>query len=173
MFQNTEFNYSIFYFQNALSANAETFDAFSKIKDKPKIKKTHLFNDRYENIYIDKENIPTLIPILNFANQCAQKILNLKTELNTGYWFNDMPPLSVTIPHTHDDDDELLSGVFYINVPENSGNLILTASKKTKTIIPQEGQLILFKADCLHEVSTNNSQQHRLSIGINFGLNQD
>ena len=92
---------------------------------KKNIKRTHLFNDRYENIYIDKTLIPELTPILEFATQCAKKTLNLPRNLDIGFWFNDMPPKSVTTAHTHDDYDEILSGVYYVTVPKNSGDLVL------------------------------------------------
>jgi len=86
-----------------------------------------------------------------------------------------MPPGSTTLIHSHDDYDELLSGVYYVSVPENSGNLIVhdTTDKKSKEYIeitPQAGEFIFFKPDVRHEVSRNNSDEYRLSIGINFGV---
>lgn len=171
MFDDTSFNFSIFTFPEANKNNSRIYNKFHKLKITDDIKRTHLFNNRYENIYIDKKLIPELSNILNFANQCAKKILNINSTLDIGFWFNDMPPASVTIPHTHDDNDEMLSAAYYVKVPQNSGNLVLFNNKKDKKIItPQEGQLILFNADCLHEVTTNNSEQNRLSIGMNFGM---
>ncbi|VAW98329.1 hypothetical protein MNBD_GAMMA23-62 [hydrothermal vent metagenome] len=152
--------------------NAVIHNKFSNINKKD-IKRTHLFNGRYENIYIDKERIPELTPILEFANQCAKKTLSLSKNLDIGFWFNDMPPNSVTTAHTHDDYDEMLSGVYYVSVPQNAGNLVLFSNNDKKIVTPQEGRLILFKADCLHEVSINNSEQHRLSIGMNFGIKSE
>jgi len=172
MFQNTIFNYSIFEFPEPEELNRKLLNDFSELKNHNEIKRTHLFNGRYENIYVSLDKTPELKPVLEFASQCAQQVLDLNKALDIGYWFNDMPPQSVTIPHTHDDDDELLSGAYYIKVPENSGNLIITTNKNKKEITPKEGQLILFKADCQHEVTKNNSQQDRLSIGMNFGLKQ-
>ncbi len=170
MFNQINFNYSIFTFSKSNNVNPIIYKKFSNLADCKGIKRTHLFNGRYENIYIDKELIPELTPVLEFANLCAKKTLNLSKNLDIGFWFNNMPPESVTTAHTHDDYDEMLSGVYYVTVPENSGNLILYNNGDKKTIIPQHGQLILFKADCLHEVSMNNSKQNRLSIGMNFGI---
>ncbi len=170
MFDDTKFNYSIFTFSEYNSVNAALHEKFSNINREKDIKRTHLFNGRYENIYIDKTLIPELTPALEFANQCAKKILSLSKNLDIGFWFNNMPPKSVTTAHTHDDYDEMLSGVYYVTVPENSGDLVLFNNEDKKIIIPQQGQLILFKADCLHEVSINNSGQNRLSIGMNFGI---
>lgn len=173
MFQDSHFNYSVFSLPSSESINLKTYTHFNQLKSNDDVKRTHLFNGRYENIYIEKQKIPELTQILDFANQCAKQVLELNKDLDIGFWFNDMPPQSVTIAHSHDDDDELLSAAYYIKVPENSGDLVLYNKQQKKIITPSEGQLILFNANCLHEVTKNNSEHHRLSIGINFGIRQD
>lgn len=170
MFDDSFFNFSAFKLTSSKDINSKLYSEYLKLNASDEIKRTHLFNGRYENIYIEESLIPTVTPVLEFAKLCAKEILSTESNLDMGYWFNDMPPGSVTIPHTHDDDDELLSGAYYIKVPENSGDLILSNNGNTKTITPIEGQLILFKPDCLHEVTINNCDSHRLSIGINFGI---
>jgi ectoine hydroxylase-related dioxygenase (phytanoyl-CoA dioxygenase family) len=86
-----------------------------------------------------------------------------------------MPPGATTTLHTHDDDDELLSAVYYVYVPEDSGNLVLYDDSKTDSsekrieVESRTGDFIFFKPDIRHEVSKNCSTEHRLSIGINFG----
>lgn len=169
MFNNSEFNFSIFTLPSADKINSRLLSEYLSLKTNDDVKRTHLFNGRYENIYIDESLIPTITPILDFAKHSARQILNTSDDLDIGYWFNDMPPGSVTIAHTHDDDDELLSGAYYIKVPINSGDLILSKNEINKIITPLEGQLILFKPDCLHEVTKNNCDSHRLSVGMNFG----
>ena len=134
MFDDSDFNFSIFTLPLADNINSSIYSEFSILNTRNNVKRTHLFNGRYENIYIEKSSIPTIIPILDFAKTCAQEILNTSDSLYSGYWFNDKPPGSVTIPHTHDDDDELLSGAYYIKVPKNSGDLILTKYVLNKTI---------------------------------------
>lgn len=170
MFNDTQFNYSIFCIDSAQQLNKNISSDFNKLNAHNKVKRSHLFNGRYENIYIDQNTITSIKPILEFANNCAKHVLNIRQDLDMGFWFNDMPPQSVTFPHSHDDDDELLSGAYYINVPENSGDLVLTKEGQNKVITPDEGQLILFKPDCVHEVTKNNCDKNRLSIGINFGI---
>jgi len=170
MFDDTTFNFSSFKLQSSEKINIQTFIEYLNIEQSNEIKRTHLFNGRYENIYIDKHAISTLISILDFANNCAKKTLDLEKELGIGFWFNDMPPGSITEPHTHDDNDELLSGVYYIKVPQHSGNLILNIKGNKKEITPHEGQLVLFRPNCLHEVTENKSKEKRLSIGMNFGI---
>ncbi|VAW50652.1 hypothetical protein MNBD_GAMMA05-2580 [hydrothermal vent metagenome] len=135
------------------------------------VRKTHLFEDRYENIYLNEKHISELSTLINEATQHAQKILKVDG-LRAGYWFNYMPPESTTTLHTHDDDDELLSAVYYVDVPEDSGNLIIYQDSKKIEIKPETGDFIFFKPDVRHEVSRNNSHEHRLSIGINFGVHK-
>lgn len=153
--------------------NSEILDGFLQQRDNEDVRKTHLFGGRYENIYLDEQHIPQLKALMDEALSHAEKILDRKC-LRAGYWFNDMPPGASTTLHTHDDDDELLSAVYYVYVPEDSGNLVIyddSRSGKNKKIEIQSktGDFIFFRPDVRHEVSKNNSSEHRLSIGINFG----
>ena len=162
---------------SALALNETLLAAFLKRQNEPDIRKTHLFEGRYENIYLNEEHIPELSAIIEIAVKSAEIILSTQN-LRAGYWFNYMPPGSTTTLHTHDDDDELLSAVYYVHVPENSGNLIIydeaeNAVQKKIEITPKAGEFIFFKPDVRHEVTRNNSNEHRLSIGINFGENKD
>jgi uncharacterized RmlC-like cupin family protein len=137
------------------------------------IKKTHLFDGRYENIYLTEQHIPQLTGLIAEAVEHAEDILQTKN-LRAGYWFNYMPPGSKTTLHTHDDDDELLSAVYYVDTPDNSGDLIIHQPGSSDpedmiTITPEAGDFVFFKPDVPHEVSENKSSDSRLSIGINFG----
>lgn len=153
--------------------NSEIVKEFLVQQNKNDVRKTHLFEGRYENIYLNEQHIPALKFIIDEAIDQAENILH-KKNIRAGYWFNYMPPGATTTLHTHDDDDELLSAVYYVYVPENSGNLIIYDDSKggrgEKIEIPSRtGDFIFFKPDIRHEVSKNNSTEHRLSIGINFG----
>lgn len=146
---------------------------FLKWQNDPGVRKTHLFEGRYENIYLNEEHIPELSGLIKAAVKSAETILHTQG-LRAGYWFNHMPPGSTTTLHTHDDDNELLSGVYYVHVPENSGNLIIYENTPDKTskkieITAEAGKFVFFKPDAPHEVSKNLSTEHRLSIGMNFG----
>ena len=159
--------------RTASHTNAEIKKGFLNQQNKDDVRKTHLFEDRYENIYLNEQHIPQLKPLINEAVSLAEKILNRKN-LRAGYWFNYMPPGATTTLHTHDDDDELLSAVYYVYVPEDSGNLIIyddskSGGEKKIEITSRTGDFIFFKPDIRHEVSKNNSTESRLSIGINFG----
>lgn len=133
------------------------------------MRRTHLFNGRYENIYLNETHIPELTELIDEANMLASSLLN-QQDLRAGFWFNHMPPGSITLPHRHDDDDELLSAAYYVSIPENSGELIVHAKPENIHIQPKAGMFIFFSPDAVHEVSKNMSTYHRLSIGINFGV---
>lgn len=157
--------------------NKTILQGFLKQYQQPGIKRTHLFEDRYENIYLNEQHIPELIPLIKQAIEFAEDILQTKN-LRTGFWFNYMPPGATTTLHTHDDDDELLSCVYYVDVPENSGNLILYPGATSPGVSDNgemieidstTGEFIFFKPDVRHEVTRNNSDENRLSIGFNFG----
>ena len=162
--------------KNAPNINSNIETGFLEHHNDPDIRKTHLFEGRYENIYINDQHIAALKSLVNEAVKLAENFLDIKN-LRAGYWFNYMPPEATTTLHTHDDDDELLSCVYYVNVPENSGNLIIyddsDDNKQKIEIKSRTGDFIFFKPDVRHEVSKNNSSEHRLSIGFNFGLDED
>lgn len=163
--------YSRFYNQACFDINESVATKFNLLSDNEIKEKTHLFNGRYENIYLEENKIPGLNIIINTAIDNAARILNIKKEkLASGFWFNSMSTGDVTTAHTHDDDDELLSCVYYVKVPENSGSLIITGKDKKISIEPKEGEFICFSPATLHEVSKNESEQTRLSIAFNFGL---
>ena len=134
------------------------------------IRQSHHFGGRYENIYIDSKKIPELDTILHQAIQCASEILDIPTSrLKAGLWFNAMGKGQVTTAHRHDDDDELLSAVYYVRIPENSGQLILSEQNLRTEVTPKAGMFMFFPSDMMHEVTVNNSEEMRLSLGINIG----
>lgn len=134
-------------------------------------RRSHYFAGRFENIYIDTARIPVLAPLLARAQTYAADITGIEpTRLRLGFWFNAMRPGEVTLPHTHDDDDEVLSAVYYLCASAGSGDLILHADGDITRLTPQPGMLVFFAPDCLHEVTRNDSNELRLSLGINFGL---
>ena len=159
--------------QIALSSKADSFnkallDGFLNHQHDADIKRSHLFNGRYENIYLDIEQVPELGDLLDEACRHASRILDID-DLQAGCWFNYMPPGAVTTRHSHDDGDELLSAVYYVSVPADSGELIIHDNHHQHRITPQQGMFVFFAPDVVHEVSRNISTADRLSIAINFG----
>ena len=162
--------------QAVTDLNTEILKKYLANQNDADVRKTHLFEGRYENIYLTEQHIPEVTLLIDEATTLAKDILD-NENLRAGYWFNYMPPGSSTLIHSHDDYDELLSAVYYVHVPKDSGNLIIYDTSQNNDeerieIKPQAGRFVFFRPDVRHEVSRNNSGQHRLSIGINFGADQ-
>jgi len=139
-------------------------------RDDPDVRRSHLLEGRHENIYVGRDRIPELAQVLDRAVALARKILNEPDRpLRAGCWFNDMPPGAATLPHSHDDDDELLSATYYLQIPPDSGELILHDGPTRTVVTPAEGLFVFFPPDVIHEVTRNASDRHRLSLGVNIG----
>ena len=137
-------------------------DAFSR--------RSHFFHGRYENLYIDADRLPGLKTILDTVLERAAQILGQATEeLRLGFWLNIMNKGDVTSLHSHDDDDELLSAVYYIQVPEGSGLFRLHLDNEIMDVKPFAGRLMFFNPALAHEVGEHHSETPRIAIGINIG----
>jgi hypothetical protein len=136
--------------------------------------RTHLFAGRYENVYIPPDRLEHINLILDHALELAADILNEdREELALGFWFNIMRQGDITLPHTHDDYDELLSGTYYIKVPDTDSRLTLSINNQKHSVEPREGMFVLFHPATLHEVSENPSPEPRISIGFNIGCKKN
>ena len=160
--------YSV-YCDELAALNRNLLAGFIRHRNDDGIKRTHLFNGRYENTYLDMSHVAELAQVIDTACEYAGSILR-KNGVRAGYWFNHMPHGSVTTLHRHDDDDELLSAAYYISVPAGSGDLIIHARSGPVQIQPKAGSFIFFYPDVAHEVTVNHSGRDRLSLGINFGI---
>lgn len=150
--------------------NAEILAAFRALGPEAFDRRSHLIGGRYENLYLDRSRIPALEPVLGQALGCAASILGRPAEeLRCGFWFNAMEPGQSTSEHTHDENDELLSAVYYVEAPEDSGDLILYDGPLEIRAAPEAGVLLFFPPSLPHAVEVNRAGQSRLSIGINFG----
>jgi uncharacterized protein (TIGR02466 family) len=97
--------------------------------------------------------------------------------INGEYCWNDI--------HNHAESDVLISGVYYVKVPENSGNLRIYDPRFFKgkslfdqyyyrdrgnyiTLTPTEGLIIYFPPWLHHMVEPNMSKEERVSIAFNI-----
>ena len=150
--------------------NASLYERFMDLSGTERVRQSHHFGGRFENIYIDEADIPDIATVLNVARQQAGQLLGIPAEsLKAGFWFNAMEAGHRTTLHHHDENDELLSAVYYIRVPENSGDLILHDGDEQVSIQPQEGKLVMFAPAQLHEVTAHLGTGLRLSVGMNVG----
>lgn len=150
--------------------NAAILEGFQSLVPEDFERRTHLIRGRYENLYLDPARIPALGTVLDYGLECAARILGRPVGgLRRGFWLNAMGPGESTSEHIHDENDELLSAVYYVVAAERSGELILYDGPLTIRVEPVAGTFLFFPPDLPHAVETNLSPRLRLSLGINFG----
>ena len=150
--------------------NTRLHDRFMALSGTDRVRQSHHFEGRFENIYVDEADIPEIAIVLNVLKQQAGKLLGVpENTLKAGFWFNAMEAGHRTAPHHHDENDELLSAVYYICVPENSGDLILNDADKQVRVHPQAGKMVMFAPAVMHEVTVHRGSGLRLSVGMNVG----
>lgn len=133
------------------------------------------------------------------VDQVEPEILNM--------WFNINPPGAHNRYHRHVNppsvdriaSSAIWSGTFYVNVPEDSGDLVFHNGREDYTFMthepaivripevfmknpsnkhirplyrvkPQNGDMYFWMADMIHGVEQNKSNETRLSISFNIGL---
>ena len=150
--------------------NRRILNAYVALEEQDLLRRTHFFGGRYENLYLERNRISEIARVLERAEDFARGILHRPDEaLRCGFWLNDMGPGHVTTQHTHEEDDELLSGVYYVQVPPNSGQLLILDQRIRTQVQPEAGMFVFFAPEVLHSVGENRSTETRLSIGMNFG----
>jgi tellurite resistance-related uncharacterized protein len=120
--------------------------------------------------------IPLFSQISNIINtNCKQIIGSVEVELGY-YWVNINGRDSYNEKHHHmgnkpnSKKQSILSGVFYLNVPEgDAGNIIFTNKDGSESSIhPINGDLLLFSPSMIHRVETNNTDEERISLAFNY-----
>ena len=109
---------------------------------------------------------------------------------SVSYWIMINPPNSYNTSHTHPESH--LSGVMWIKIPKNSGDLVFnnpaefsgfvesksylkevqdnTTSCATFRYHPSSGKIITFPASLRHEVKVNESNEDRIAISYNIRI---
>ena len=155
---------------DAEAINQRIHAAFENLQAEDFARRTHFVGGRFENLYLDPQRIPELEFVLGHAESCARAILKLgRQPLQLGFWFNAQEPGQETSLHTHEEDNELLSGVYYVTVPKHSGKLVLLDGQLTTRIMPKAGHFLFFPPSLPHRVEANRSKERRLSIAFNLG----
>lgn len=155
---------------DAARINERILTAFTALTREDFSRRTHFFGGRFENLYLDRGRIPELQNVLDHAESCAREILGWGPRpLHSGFWLNAQGPGQSTSEHTHEELDELLSGVYYLSVPAKSGDIILRDGRIRMRVTPEAGMLLFFPPSLSHRVEINCSEELRLSLAFNFG----
>ena len=149
--------------------NRYILDGYLQLREQDFLQRTHFFGGRYENLYFERTRIPAIARVLAQAENYAQNLLQQATNLRSGFWINDMGPGEFTTEHDHDENDEMLSAVYYIQAPQDSGDLVIVDSHSRTLVPPQAGMFAFFAPSVVHSVSVNRSTERRISMGMNFG----
>ncbi len=140
---------------------------------------SHRINGRWENQYLSIQYFPQLSKL--FRNACRKGKAILEKSLVVPYkelglpmdefWFNIAAPGESTGWHDHKERSEL-SGVYYLYVPDNSGDIYFRKNIDDKNfewkMKSQTGKLILFDSCIEHSVPENKSKENRISIAFNL-----
>ncbi len=145
----------------------------TKSFDLQNIDNNNIFND----VFID--------PTLNFLN--SFKIKREFKLTNCCFWINKNYQNSYNLRHIH--GDNVISGVYYLETPINSGALVFENGDNLKlngkymdkfedpnfytyyTMVPKKFDLILFFGETIHHVEPNFSNEDRISVAFNLGIN--
>lgn len=153
-----------------MALNALLAEKILALPDTAYLQRSHFFHGRYENLYLSRDALPGLEQILTTAQQQAAKLLNcVAADLKTGFWLNIMHQGDITTLHSHDDDDELLSAVYYVQVPPGSAIFQLHLAGQVESVEPVAGRFMFFDPALPHEVTVHEADEARISIGMNFG----
>tara|TARA_R110000787_G_C13250645_1_gene429370 strand:- start:153 stop:704 length:552 start_codon:yes stop_codon:yes gene_type:complete len=129
--------------------------------------------------YQSKNNLHNFKTFYPLVNQLNNFIISFFENPNTkliSMWGNISPPNSYNLPHTHFHDittynNTDISGVLYLKVPKDSGNIMFYNPlyiSNQHSIETQPKDIILFHQHLPHSVNPNFSQEDRISIAFNF-----
>ena len=108
-------------------------------------------------------------------------------------WKNINEPGNFNLPHSHPRSH--LSGVLWIKIPKNSGNIVFESPEifnryqeldsysdesrlnsnnyMTYYFTPKEGNILIFSSNLQHEVNENKSNEDRISYSFNVTLTNE
>jgi uncharacterized protein (TIGR02466 family) len=138
--------------------------------------------------------ITKLVDIINSQLYDLRNEYGIKDEFNfriNNLWININSKLGFNRPHVH--PESAVSGVYYVSVPKNSGNIVFNHPSKTQQyhirpdvikltndinsatwhIVPSAGLLILFPSWLEHYVEPNNNTDERISIAFNAHIEKN
>ena len=97
------------------------------------------------------------------------EVLPNKKLIPHSMWINVSKNGGKIVPHNHYTlgEDNKISGAYYLNKPENSGNIIFHTTGKVMVEV-KTNDLIFFDSKIFHETEENKSNDERIVCGFNF-----
>ncbi len=147
-----------------------------------------------EDRFIPIDDLPSIRTVLEYFLSGCNDIARerkwdlMESQLTLGnYWVHVTPPGELTQSHTH--KPAVLSGVYYVDKPENSGDLVFVDVNPFHEYNPkslpgeidpitspqaifkvEEGTMIIFPSWLPHKAPRNNSDRNRVSVSFNAVL---
>lgn len=162
-------------------------DEFCELKlSVPSVSISNVGGWQSPDLSVINERSPTLKVILNRILTEVNSIIAYEYKVRVqGMWYNINPPGASNNAHNHPGCD--LAGIFYVKVPEDSGDLILInphnfiesnyihainpmSPLEYHKVTPVEGRFVMFPAHMTHYVRTNNSKSDRMSVAMNLKI---
>ncbi|MEA3640558.1 MAG: putative 2OG-Fe(II) oxygenase [Lamprobacter sp.] len=168
-------------YPQAEAINGPLERAFTELSDSDFERRSHFIGGRFENLYLKAERLPGLSDLLSFGLEQARTLLSsgradwldepmaTHQPLRIGFWANAMQSGQSTSRHSHEEHDELLSGVYYVSARADSGDILFHDSPFQTRVQPRPGLMLLFAPALEHSVEINRSDAQRLSIAFNIG----
>ena len=116
-----------------------------------------------------------LLPFIDAIKADFESLGNSPIVEPSSAWFNINYPGSYNMIHTH--PHSVYSGVMWMQVSENCGNLVLNDPSKHNVFgtvstdyefVPEVGKMVVFPSHLPHRVLENKSDQDRISCSFNF-----
>lgn len=141
------------------------------------------------DLFLPVPELCELTSIVTHLMRSLAKQINLKDVHNLylgNFWININKNSNTNIPHSH--PESVLTAVYYVKVPENSGNIKFFTpinnydehfkdfmiekyneyNSTTYSFVPKKGKLVFFPSWLMHEVEPNKTDSDRISIAFNF-----
>ena len=140
----------------------------------------NIVESRSEDIVLPDKD-PEIMDIVSKLNKLFYKKYKENLRL-TNYWAQVHFKGECTMPHDHLDVDDLffknpntpnMSGVYYVDAPKNSGDLIFEYwvsqyHQERWRVSPETGKFLLFPSGLKHRVLKNLTNDARICISFNF-----
>jgi len=161
--------------------SAEWTDRLLKefLESQSKIKKSHRIGGRWENQYLEIDDIPSARKPMRQARDIGKEKLGISSIILFGpppgssnpyppLWFNVAGKGEITGLHDHA-HLSTLSGVLYLQAEEGSGDLYFRKEGiKDLNLRPEVGKMVIFPPFLRHGVHSNDSSRDRISFAFNL-----
>lgn len=172
-------------YKNNFQNNILEMMKVSKSQSRSSVNGWQSVRNLYEHEFI--KPLMDFIPICIFQTMVEMNVDLSKSKITISkMWTNVNRPGSYNKSHQH--NDSFISGVYYLDVPKDSGNIYFEDPRNLWCLLqasytendsfsrmeveyePKDGMIILFPSYLSHRVDINNSNSDRISISFNVNL---